>query len=47
MTQYTTEFDHDYLCPGATLPTTPPAVPPPAVAIRNLVNALLAWLNSL
>jgi hypothetical protein len=44
--QYTTQFDYDYLCPGALLPTTPPAVTAPAVAIRNLVNSLLAWLNS-
>lgn len=45
MTQYTTQFDFDYLCPGAGLPPAPPAPPPPAVGIRNLLNALLGWLG--
>jgi hypothetical protein len=44
MAQYTTQFDYDYLCPGASLPgrerVTPPAPP-------NLLVAILAWLRTL
>jgi hypothetical protein len=44
MTQYTTQFDNDYLCPGASLPAPVRPVPPPP---PNLIAAILAWLSSL
>ncbi len=45
MTQYTTEFDFDYLCPGVSLPGAPAVLPAPDVGVRNLLNALLGWLG--
>jgi hypothetical protein len=46
MTQYTTRFDYDFLCPGVSLPRLPP-VPPPPDLVHGLLRALLAWLNAL
>jgi len=44
MTQYTTQFDYDYLCPGASLPGRVKAAPP---APPNLLVAILAWLRQI
>jgi hypothetical protein len=41
MTQYTTHFDYDVLCPGVALPA--PLKPPPP----NLLQAILNWLATL
>jgi hypothetical protein len=47
MTQYTTHFDFDYLCPGAQL--QPPAPPPPSLlaGLGDLIGRVLTWLTSL
>jgi hypothetical protein len=47
MAQFTTQFDNDYLCPGASLSGTSAAVPSPGLDLANLLNSLLAWLSSL
>jgi hypothetical protein len=44
MTQYTAQFDDDYLCPGVSLPAPLPPGPPPN-PLGNLVATVLAWLN--
>jgi len=42
MTQYTTRFDYDALCPGVSLP---PALAPPTNPIASLLTSILAWLR--
>lgn len=44
LTQYTTQFDNDHVCPGASL--APPASGAGS-GLGGLVSNLLAWLNSL
>jgi hypothetical protein len=46
MTQFTTQFDYDFVCPGVSL-SAPAAPPPPANLVGNLLNAVLGWLRSL
>ena len=46
MTQFTTEFDHDFACPGVSLAAPAPPTPPPN-PVGNLLDAVLAWLRSL
>ena len=42
VTQYTTQFDYDRLCPGVSLPAP---LAPPANGLTQLLDALLAWLS--
>jgi len=42
VTQYTTQFDYDRLCPGVTLPRP---LKPPSNGLAALLSALLSWLS--
>lgn len=44
MTQFTSQFDYDALCPGVTLPAP---LPPPPSGLAGLLTAVLNWLKGL
>jgi hypothetical protein len=46
MTQYTSGFDYDVICPGSSLPRPLPVAPPP-LSLPGLLGAIQAWLRSL